>query len=203
MKKYIIISILILLSITTIVCYSKYKATQKELLTKNVIFDIIEDVEGIVISCITKSGNKSMSEQDKLDFAVRYIIENRQNFSSDIIKKESTYYNKEENINFGKVDVKFFNRILNKFFTCSDYTITDYKHYKNGFIELDFEPIENTSFDRKEYIDVQVEQDKYIINAKYTRTLNELKNEFYVQYIFNVDENIKISEVTIYNSIMN
>lgn len=205
MKKNIIICIIIIvLSISIILYYNKYNMTQKELLTKNVIFDIIEDVEGIVISCITKSGNKSMSEQDKLDIISRYIIKNREKYNTYIIDdKNSTYYNKEENIYFGKIEKDVFNDVLDDFFEDIQYPVEKYKYYKDGFIQLKFEPIESVCWDEKEYIKIQEFENKYIIDTKYIRTLNNKRNEFYVQYIFNTNKDVKIDEVTIYNSIMN
>lgn len=203
MKKYVIASIFIIVILSIILYYNKCNATQKDLLTKNIIFDIIEDVENIVISCITKSGNKSMSEQDKLDFAVRYIIDNRQKYNSYIINEQiPTYYNKE-NIVLGKVEIDFFNSILEKFFSDVNYSLENYKFYKEGFIELNSEPVENTCWDDKECIKMQEEENKYHIYIKYIKLFNDIKNEFYVEYIFDVNEQIKIDEVTIYNSTMN
>ena len=115
--KYISVLIIISVVVASILYYNKCNLTKKQLLTKNAIFDIIEEVEDIVISCITKSGNKSLSEENKLDFIIRYIIDNRQRYSSNIIKEESnSYYNKEENILYGKIKEDYFKEILDEFF---------------------------------------------------------------------------------------
>ena len=200
--KYISVLIIISVVVASILYYNKCNLTKKQLLTKNAIFDIIEEVEDIVISCITKSGNKSLSEENKLDFIIRYIIDNRQRYSSNIIKEESnSYYNKEENILYGKIKEDYFKEILDEFFVYN-YSIKEYKFYKDGFIELKSEPCENINWDEKECIRIQEKGNVYYIYIKYIRKLNDIKNEFYVEYIFNVSDKIKIENVTIYNSII-
>lgn len=200
--KLVYILYIINIILISILYYNKYSITSKQLLTKNVIFGIIEDVESIVISCITKSGNKILSEENKLDFAVNYIIENNKKYEFNISKEKATYYNKEENILFGKVDEKFFNSILDSLFLNVNYSISEYKFYKEGIIELRIEPSENICWDEKEYIKVLRKENKYYIYVKYKKILNGIRNEFFVEYIFDVNNKIRIDNITIYNSII-
>lgn len=187
-----------------ILYYNKYIIAQEQLLTKNLIFDIIEDVEDIVISCITKSGNKSMSEENKIDFAINYIIVNREKYSSEIpIEKNSAYNAKEENILHGRISREFLDKVIDKYFYSCNYPIEEYKFYKDGVLELRTEPSENICWDRKEFIGFQIEENICRVNLKYTRILNNIINDFYVEYVFDISNDIKIKNVTIYNSIMN
>lgn len=187
-----------------ILYYNKYIIAQEQLLTKNLIFDIIEDIEDIVISCITKSGNKSMSEENKIDFAINYIIVNRKKYSTEILKeKNNTYDAEEENIFHGRISKRFLDKVIDEFFYSCNYPIEEYKFYKDGVLELRTEPSENICWDRKEFIEIQIEEDICCANIKYTRILNNIINDFYVEYVFDISNNIKIKNVTIYNSIMN
>lgn len=201
-KVIYILYIINIILIVSILYYNKCNVTQKELLTKNVIFDIIEDVENIVISCITKSGNSSLSAEDKLDFAINYIIENKQKYCSNIYVESLTYFNNEENILIGKVDEEFFRDILESFFLNSNYPITEYKFYKDRYVELRTEPKENICWDEKECIKTLNKENRYYIYIKYTRILNDIRNDFYVEYAFDVNDKIRIDNVTIYDSII-
>lgn len=196
MKKYLIYILLIYIIIISIHYYNVCDLKAKELLTKKIIFDIIEDVEGIAISCITRSGNKLMSQNDKIDFVTRYIIENKELYNKYIVLEDDVDNFESEEINFGKIKVEDFNLIYNSLFK-------DESNISGEYLKLNFLPVENTSWENKEIIGVYKTGNKFIVEIKYTRKFIDRQNDFYVRYVFNLLDKIRISEIAIYDSTMN
>ena len=101
-KVISIFIIIIFIIVTFTVNYSKkIKASSEiDVLTKNSIFDIIYNVDSIVINCISTDGDKHLSKTNKLDTTVIYIINNIEKFKDYIITCE---YDGSEIRCFGKI----------------------------------------------------------------------------------------------------
>ncbi len=173
---------------------------------RNEIYEKIDEVDNILLDCMSNSGNISLTQENKMDFAVRYIIENKDLYKEKInIENKEDYYTYENTLyyNFGKVSQDFMIDVINTFFDDFQFNIQEYKFYNNGYIELNFEPIEHLWYDNKKVLNVEkVENKLYNVYMEYNRQINDYKNTFYVEYVLLYDTNIKISNVYIYNSIM-
>lgn len=191
--------VIIFFIITFTVNYSKkIKASSEiDILTKNSIFDIIYNIDSIVINCISTDGDKYLSEDNKLDTTVIYIINNISEFNDHIISCE---YDGSEIRYFGKIDLSNFKEIYLTIFNSIDYNIEEYKYYKDGYIELYFEPCNYPIWDKKEVMSLNFKDNKYNLIVKYTRSLNDIQNKMYVKY--ELDHNLKIQNVSILSSIV-
>lgn len=193
---------LMVVSIPILLYFNKLNLQEKELLTKNSIFDMIDNVDNLILSCITKYGVKELSNENKIDFAVRYIIDNRDNYKENIILEEKEDYCLDDGTvcySFGKVKSEFLAELLNKFFTEINFSIEDYKYFNKGFVNLCFEPMEYIRYDTKTILNVEKIDEKYIVYIQYTRSLAEFEDQFYVKYEFRNEANLKMEDVTIYN----
>ena len=77
-KVMIIILIILIIIIAFFTTKKNIKATNDmEILTKNSLFDIIDNIGEIAITCLSTDGNRFFSEEDKIDFTMLYIIKNR------------------------------------------------------------------------------------------------------------------------------
>lgn len=174
---------------------------------ENEIYEKIDKTDSIILDCMSNSGNAFLTQEDKMDFAVRYIIENKDLYMDNInIERKEDYYTYEDTLyyNFGKVSQDFIIDIVNTFFCDFDLNIQDYKFYNNGYIELNFEPIEHLWYDNKKILNIEkVENKLYNVYMEYNRKLNDCENIFYVEYVLLYDSDIKIKNVYINNSIIN
>lgn len=198
MNKKLYYFILMGLSILILIYFYNINIESKEQLTKNSIFDMIDSIDNMLLSCITKNGKKELSEYSKMDFAIRYIIDNRDLYKEHIILSDNqnnfvdngtVYYS------MGKVDIQFLQTILDIFFVESN--LQQHKFENNNLVNLYFEPMEYIYYDEKNLIDFKQSQNEYIIYIEYTRTLGEFSDKFCVKYILIKDTRFKIVGVTI------
>lgn len=201
--KFILIIIIIILLAFMIflnVVRNNIKATNDiDILTKSSIFDIIDNVEEIAITCISTDGDMHLTEENKLDFTILYIIKNNQKYQNDINPSKLNIKNEYSSI--GKINDEMFLNIAEDFFYNINYEINDYKYYNDNYIELYFEPCNYFTYDKKEIVSNSINRDKYDVIVKYTRSLNEIKNKVYVKYEINF--NMKIQDITILSSMIN
>lgn len=170
------------------------------------IWQSIDRVDSILLDCMSCSGNYNLTEENKVDFIIRYIIDNKNNYTNDInIENKEDYYTYQDTLyyNFGKVTEDFIINMIYNFFYTFNYEIKNYKFYNNGYIELNFEPIEHLWYDNKKILNVEKVDDKvYNVYVEYNREINEKNHTFYVEYIINYDDTIKFENIYIYNSIV-
>lgn len=198
-KVMIIILIILIIIIAFFTTKKNIKATNDmEILTKNSLFDIIDNIGEIAITCLSTDGNRFFSEEDKIDFTMLYIIKNKEYYKEAIEFYEPDF---DECQKIGKINKKYFYNIMENLFSNVDYNINNYKYYKNDYIELCFEPCNYSIFDKKEIVDCCLNDNGYEIIVRYKRNLNELKNKVYVKYDF--DFNLKIKSIAILSSILN
>ena len=81
-----------------------------------------------------------------------------------------------------------------------DYNIEEYKYYKEGYVELYFEPCNYPMWDKKEVMSFTFKDNKYNLIIKYIRNLNDIQNNIYIKY--ELDCNLKIQNVSILSSIV-
>lgn len=170
-------------------------ANTTEILTKNNLFDIIDSIEDVVITCIATDGDRRISEENKLDSIVLYLIKYKEKYKDYIISN----YDEESIVD--KIDVFSFKYIVSSIFQNVAFKFDEYRNYNNDFIELNYEPCNYFIYDTKEVISNNVGNDGYDIIIKYERNLNTKKNKVYVKYQFDIDS--KIQDITILSSIMN
>lgn len=168
-----------------------------DILTKNTIFDIINSVDDIIITCISTDGEKNLSDQNKLDATLLYIIKHKDDF--DI--KESNLSNLDlgqEKISIGKINQKEFENELKNIFTSFRHDISKYKYYDDGLINLVFEPCNYFTYDSKKLLYLLKKDNCYEVVYRYTRSLSDVENNINVKYVFN--DRMKIKDVIILSS---
>ena len=200
MKKINVILIIIICLLLIVIKFGCYKIS--DILTKKSIFDIITEVEDISFGVVSKEGIRTLDEEGKIDFCVRYIIENYKKFE---VKAEFNDYYESDGTpyyNFGKVTAEELKNLVNSFFGEIQYSFEEYKFYDNGNIQLNFEPIEYVGFDRKKILEVsKINRNDYKVNVEYIRTFGKFKNTFLVRYEISYDENkAKIKDIVLYSS---
>ena len=202
MKKYISYIVIFLL-IIILGYYSSLHYKEKNTLTKERIWSIINNVDGTLLGSMTKNGEKELSNESKVDYIIKYIIENESKYI-DIIEDSNTTLEKYNTTyyNFGKVKEKSFYKLVCDIFYSFDYNL-EYSHfYNNRYIELFFEPIEYISCDSKQISSYYIYKGKIYMYIKYTRFMGDISNEFIVKYVF--DKNTyKICNFVILNSNLN
>lgn len=200
LKNIVWISLIFFLATFTIFSInSNIKATNEiDILTKKSIFDIIDNIEDIVITCISTDGNKHISEENKMDVTVLYLIKNKEKYKEYIIP--SDFENSDEKICIGKVESKVFIDLSKEIFEKIEYNVNEYKNFKDEFINLNFEPCSYSIFDKKDIVCLNRSKTGYRILIKYKRELNNVQNKVYIQYDF--DLNLKIQDITILSSIV-
>ena len=199
MKKKIIILIIVFLSFNmgTIFFYGKYNSNEKMMLTKNEIFDIIDNIEDIVITSISTDGQNFLSEENKLDATILYIVSNKTKYQEYIISD----YNQDlssEAISLGKIDYNVFSNIANELFGDIDYEISEYKYLEDNMINLKIEPFNYTYFDRKNILSQTEDINGYNILLEYITVFDNIENSIYVKYKLNFD--CKVQSVIILSS---
>lgn len=179
---------------------------KEELFLKNKIWQSIDQVDYILLDCMSCSGNDNLTEENKVDFIIRYIIENKNNYISDIdVQNREDYYTYQDTVyyNFGKVTEKFIINMIDNFFNSFNYDMKNYKFYNNGNIELNFEPIEHLWYDNKKILNVEKINNKvYNVYMEYNREINDENHTFYVEYVIDCDNAIKFENISIYDSIV-
>ena len=179
---------------------------KEELFLKNKILQSIDQVDYILLDCMSCSGNDNLTEENKVDFIIRYIIENKNNYISDIdVQNREDYYTYQDTVyyNFGKVTEEFIINMIDNFFNSFNYDMKNYKFYNNGNVELNFEPIEHLWYDNKKILNVEKINNKvYNVYMEYNREINGKIHTFNVKYIINYDNDIKFENIHIYNSIV-
>jgi hypothetical protein len=191
----ILIVIIIILVITYIVVNKLYESNQNNILTKNFIFDIIDNVDDIIINCISTDGEKYLSEENKLDSTVLYIVKNNEKFNNYIILSDES-----ENTCVGKINFQKFIETSNQIFELNENDCTNYKYYDDGYINLNIEPSNYVLFDEKELVSIKEEEKLYNVIIKYKRCLNDVQNNVNIEYKLGKD--FKIQEVNILSSTM-
>ena len=204
MKKKFLIYIIVEVIVVCLFGYTKVNIEAGQRLTKNEIFDIIDNVEHVILDTIAKDGNRELSEENKVDFIIKNMIENRLEYKDEILPSESNTITIKGTplYSFGRVDVKLFNEKLNEYFSEFDGNLELCKFYSNEYIELYYEYAEHFSYSNKEILNIKKCNDIYSIYIRYTREYDEITNDVYVRYDFNLGDKITIKNVKIYGSIL-
>ena len=199
MKKKIIILIIVFLSFNmgTIFFYGKYNSNEKTMLTKNEIFDIIDNIEDIVITSISTDGQGYLSEENKYDSIILYIVSNKSKFDEYIIKDENQRLD-SENVNMGKIDSKIFLKLAEETFSDINLPIYKYKYFEDDKVNLIIEPFNYTIFDRKNILKQIEDRNGYKILVEYVTIFDKIENSIYVEY--EIDFDYKIQNVIILSS---
>lgn len=199
MKKsihYLVMFLLILM----LLYYSCLHYTEKNTLTKGKIWSIIDNIDGTLLGIMTKNGEKELSDESKIDYLIKYLIENKKRYSNiieysdnTIIKNDTIYYN------FGKVKSSNFKYLLNDFFYNFGLEIENHHLFKNNYIELFYEPIDYISSDSSNISSYYIYKGKIYMYVNYYRNIGNVNNCFKVKYV--LDKNTyKICNVVILNS---
>ena len=168
-----------------------------DILTKNTIFDIINNVEDVIITCISADGKKNLDDNNKLDATLLYIIKYKSDF--DIVENNHSNLDlNAEKITIGKINQKEFENELKNIFTNFRHNILEYKYYDNGFVDLVYEPCDYFTYDSKKLLYATKKDNYYEIVYRYTRYLNNVENNINVKYVLN--EKMKIKDVIILSS---
>ena len=197
-KKKIIYVTLIIITIVTILGVGHYinASNDNDILTKKSAFDIIDNIEEIVIACLSKDGNKHLSLKNKYDITSMYIVKNN---IEDVIIQEAIP--KDETVNIGKIETYKFVKKLEDIFIINDDEIKQYIDYDQEYIDLYLEPCSYSYFDKKDVISANMDNNECKIIVKYARKLDDVNNRVYIKYIF--DSNLKIMDIIILSSILN
>lgn len=196
--KMLVAVIIITFSIGFIFSFSKISnAKNIDILTKNTIFDIIDDVEDVIITCISTDGEKSLSDENRLDATLLYIIEHKDEFNV-IDNGFSNLDLNQEKISIGKVNLKEFENQFKNIFTNFKHKISEYKYYEGDYINLVYEPCEYFCYDTKELLYARFVGNAYEVVYKYKRFLNGIENDINVKYV--ITSRLKIKDVIILSS---
>lgn len=172
----------------------------KNILNKNIQYDNI-NVDKIILDCMCKNGETVLSDETKIDATVRYIIENI-DYYKDKILDSNDYYTYENTLyyNFGKISENDIKEIIKQFFYIPnlDKKIRNYKFYDEGYVYLNFEPVEHVIIDDRIIYDCYLNNSKYNLIVEYNRNYLDIKNYFFVNYV--IDKDGKIQNAYIYNS---
>ena len=180
-KKKIIYVTLIIITIVTILGVGHYinASNDNDILTKKSAFDIIDNIEEIVIACLSKDGNKHLSLKNKYDITSMYIVKNN---IEDVIIQEAIP--KDETVNIGKIETYKFVKKLEDIFIINDDEIKQYIDYDQEYIDLYLEPCSYSYFDKKDVISANMDNNECKIIVKYARKLDDVNNRVYIKYIF-------------------
>ncbi len=202
MKKHIFY-LTMSLSILILAFYSFLHFKEKSSLTKENVCSIINNIDGTILAVMAKNGEKELSNNSKLDFVVKYIIENKEKFTN-IVETSNSKLERNGTIyyNFGKVKQENIYTLTHNFFEEFDNNMNSSMLYDNGYIELFFEPIEYVSYDFKQVSSYYIYKGKIYTYVKYIRSMRNKENKFTVKYIFDEDT-YRIDNIIILNSIMN
>ena len=185
-KKKIIYVTLIIITIVTILGVGHHinASNDNDILTKKSAFDIIDNIEEIVIACLSKDGNKHLSLKNKYDITSMYIVKNN---IEDVIIQETIP--KDETVNIGKIETYKFAKKLEDIFIINDDEIKQYIDYEQKYIDLYLEPFFYSYFDKKNVISANMDDNECKIIVKYSRKLDDVNNRVYIKYIF--DSNLR------------
>lgn len=173
---------IILVSILLSIIYIREK---KILLTKVKVFNIIRSIDGTLLDAMTLNGDKELKDEDKVDtiMSILYTKDNDNLYIQD-----------------NKIEIDNFNKILLTYFSSLNIDLKETLYYNNEYskLELYFKPREHVFIDNREIEYFNIVDNHYIIDIKYSRTMNDKTNSFLTKYI--LDSNYKIKEAIIYNS---
>ena len=156
--KKIICTIAITFSLGVFFSFSMISnAKNIDILTKNTIFDIINNVEDVIITCISVDGKKNLDDNNKLDATLLYIIKHKSDFDNLDLSAEK--------ITIGKINQKEFENELKNIFTNFRHNILEYKYYDNGFVDLVYEPCDYFTYDSKKLLYATKKDNYYEIIA--------------------------------------
>ena len=155
------------------------KATNMDILTKNTIFDIINNVEDVIITCISTDGQKNLDSENKLDSTLLYIIKHKDDYNI-VDENPNLDLNSQMSI-IGKVSLKDFENEFKNIFENFRHKISEYKYCDGKYITL-----------------VRNMGNGYEVVYKYVRKLNDVENTINVKYVFN--SRMKIKDVIILSS---
>lgn len=168
-----------------------------DILTKNTIFDIINNVEDVIITCISVDGEKNLDTENKLDATLLYIIKHKDDFC--VVDNNSSNLDlNAEMITIGKINHKEFENELKNIFDKFRHNILDYKYYDGGDVNLVYEPCDYFTYDSKKLLYFRKKDNYYEIVYRYTRFLNNVENNINVKYI--LTDKMKIKDVIILSS---
>ena len=149
------------------------------------------------ITSISTDGQNFLSEENKLDATILYIVSNKTKYQEYIISD----YNQDlssEAISLGKIDYNVFSNIANELFGDIDYEISEYKYLEDNMINLKIEPFNYTYFDRKNILSQTEDINGYNILLEYITVFDNIENSIYVKYKLNFD--CKVQSVIILSS---
>ena len=180
-----VITLLIFLLCFSILFYKiKYENNKKSLSTKQEIFNFIKSIDTPLLC----SMSFSITEEQKLDFAINYIIFNIDNYSDKILEFPKEFvYTEQESIytSIGYIDKVEINKIVYNVFGSNVKNIEDYKFYDISSKKVALVPYMKIhfSFNHRELLNIEeLNKNEYKVIIKYTRSLNEKNNEIRVAY---------------------
>ena len=195
--KKIICTIAITFSLGVFFSFSMISnAKNIDILTKNTIFDIINNVEDVIITCISTDGQKNLDSENKFDSTVLYIIKHKDNFNI-VDENPDLDLNSQMSI-IGKVNLKDFENEFKNIFENFRHKISEYKYCDGKYITLVYEPCEPFIYDYKELLYSRKIGNGYEVVYRYVRKLNDVENTINVKYVFN--SRMKIKDVIILSS---
>lgn len=199
MKKRIawLLCVFVFFNVGSLFFYFKYNANTESILTKKSIFDIIDSIEDIVITSISTDGQGYLSEENKYDSIILYIVSNKSKFDEYIIKDENQRLD-SENVNMGKIDSKIFLKLAEETFSDINLPIYKYKYFEDDKVNLIIEPFNYTIFDRKNILKQIEDRNGYKILVEYVTIFDKIENSIYVEY--EIDFDYKIQNVIILSS---
>ncbi len=186
MNRKIKVIILIIIVMTMVIIGNLHLYTiskDSNLLTKNEDFGIINNIENIIMTCMSTNGEKTLSTKSKMDAITIYILNNREIYKDKLQYKEDKYY----------IDAYEYINIYNLFFD-------DEKLNLNNPVNLEYKDVNYFSFDNCMTLKTVKQNDLYNIYNKYERELNGVENDVYVKFILNREK--KIENVIIIESII-
>ncbi len=172
------------------------KASNMDILTKNTIFDIINNVEDVIITCISTDGQKNLDSENKFDSTLLYIIKHKDDYN--IVDENPNLDLNSQMCIIGKVSLKDFENEFKNIFENFRHKISEYKYFDGKYITLVYEPCEPFIYDYKELLYSRNNGNGYEVVYRYVRKLNEVENVINVKYVFN--SRMKIKDVIILSS---
>ena len=216
-KKYVfvIVIVVIFLSLASLFCIEKYKNIKKTLLIKQELFDFTKNIDTTLLCtmCFGESKYKNITEEQKLFFAINYVILNIDNYKDKILEdKQEFVYTDQDSIyiSIGHIEKSEINKVVYDVFGSDVKDIESFRFYdiSNKMIALVPYMKIHFSFNSRELVNIEkISKNKYKVINKYTRSLNGKNNEFNVIYYIEKKEDktvhkLSLTSFEICNSIM-
>lgn len=150
------------------------------------LFDIIDNVDNVVIDYMTSNGLKNILNANKDVLTRLYIIYNKDSYINDIKPKNVILY-KEDNTpcyTIGCIPINIYNDTYNMLFGKNE-SIADKD------VELVVEPLEHISNDESKVDRVKISKNGYSIYYIYNRYINNIYNTYIIRYDFSWDKRIQ------------